>query len=546
MGSRMENRLPDAFLRRMRMQLGDAYPAYLCAMEQTPLRALRVNTLKISEESFCDLVDFSISRMQIPVLLELSSVTASDFTNSTCDNQQTLENSCKLPYDIANSTHFIENSPSNLKYITNIHGLSSADIKKSSGYFAESTIVSDDKSRILEISNLIANDFANILHNCFSFPTDIAIGKHPLHAAGLVYVQEPSAQIPALWLDAKPGMTVLDLCAAPGGKTGQLAAAMQNTGLLIANEPVPARAETLVSNVERLGIRNCVVTSMYPDALCGKLSGMCDAVLVDAPCSGEGMFRRDPAAIAEWSPEHVQACALRQRGILAAADLALRPGGVLVYSTCTFSPEENEETVSAFLTAHRNYHLLAMQRFYPHTSPGEGQFMAKLVKDGTAEPVQSCNSSSHSGRRQTPLPRAKKPVPEWDAFAADTFRAPLAAEALPLPDGRVLLPPAGFDRLPAGLRILRAGVLLGESRQGRFIPAHALAMAMDGKCFQRCVPLTDASLTACLAGETVPCDPSFSGYCAATYAGHTLCFGKAVGGTLKNHLPKGLRIRSSS
>ena len=368
----------------------------------------------------------------------------------------------------------------------------------------------------------------------------MAIGRHPLHTGGLCYVQEPSAQVPAWLLDARPGMTVLDLCAAPGGKAGQLAAAMENTGLLLANEPVPARAEALLSNLERLGVKNAVVTAMYPDALCDALSGMCDAVLVDAPCSGEGMFRRDAGAISDWSTEHVRACVARQRGILEAADRALRPGGALVYSTCTFSPEENEETVAAFLDAHPSYRLLFSCRLYPHLFPGEGQYMAKLVKGDAAG---SADGRAPRGSGKGARVRCVETVPAWEAFCADTLTERPAGPLLPLPDGRVLLPPAGYERLPAGLRVLRAGLLLGETRQERFLPAHALAMAASGTAFQRRVPLDGDALSAYLAGEAVRCDPTFAGYCVVTYAGYPLGLGKAVHGTLKNHLPKGLRIR---
>lgn len=373
MGARVEERLPEAFQKRMQSQLGDAYPAYLAAMEQPARRALRINTLKITEESFCDLVDFTICKVDIQNKLAISSAYLHNNTNTVHSKAEILaisskDSSCTPVYE----------------------PIAPANIEKCSAYM---------------------DDITNYTSHCYLFPEEIAIGKHPLHMAGLVYVQEPSAQLPAQLLGARPGMTVLDLCAAPGGKTGQLAAAMQNTGLLLANEPVPARAEALVGNVERLGIRNCVVTGMYPDALCAKLAGMCDAVLVDAPCSGEGMFRREPAAVTDWSPAHAQACAIRQRAILDAADLALRPGGALVYATCTFSPEENEETVAAFLAAHPQYTLLSMRRLYPHTSQGEGQFMAKLVKDTGAGSTSPHPAAPRSKRRTAPA-FAAKPFPE--------------------------------------------------------------------------------------------------------------------------------------
>ena len=225
-----------------------------------------------------------------------------------------------------------------------------------------------------------------ILPESFFFEDDVAIGRHPLHAAGLVYVQEPAAQAPAALTGAGEGMAVLDLCAAPGGKTTQLAAMMQNTGLLVANEPVRSRAEILAGNIERLGVTNALVTSMRPDALALSLGACFDVVLVDAPCSGEGMLRKDETAIREWSPDHVLSCAARQEQILESAALLLKPGGRLVYSTCTFSREENEGAIERFLFAHADFSWIESRRMYPHTSVGEGQFMAVLVRAERGNP----------------------------------------------------------------------------------------------------------------------------------------------------------------
>ena len=221
-----------------------------------------------------------------------------------------------------------------------------------------------------------------LLPESFFFEDDVAIGRHPLHVAGLCYVQEPAAQMPATLSGVKPGMTVLDLCAAPGGKTTQLAALLQNTGLLVANEPVRGRAEVLAGNLERLGVTNALVTCMRPDALAAQFGACFDVALVDAPCSGEGMFRKDETAVREWSREHVLACAARQGQILESAALLLKPSGRLVYSTCTFSQEENEGAIEAFLSAHEDFTLIESRRMYPHSSVGEGQFMALLTRAG--------------------------------------------------------------------------------------------------------------------------------------------------------------------
>ncbi len=379
----------------------------------------------------------------------------------------------------------------------------------------------------------------------FFVPEDFPVGTNLLHAAGLFYMQEPSAQFPAALLCAKPHETVLDLCAAPGGKTGQLAAGMQNTGLLIANEIVPQRAGVLSGTLERLGVQNAVVTNMRPDALCPLLSGSCDAVLVDAPCSGEGMFRKEPQAVCDWSEAHVRASAERQRRILESAAVCVKPGGRLVYSTCTFSPEENEETVAWFLAAHPAFSCAAQKRFYPHTSTGEGQFAALLLRDDS--PVPAAIEKTQSGGRRVPSRKGKPINPATDAaldrFFKETMTVRPGATPLFLPDGRVFLQPERVPDALSEMRVLSCGVLAGELRGERFRPAHALFLAYPGDEFLTALTLDGAALFAFLAGETVPCDPSLTGYAAVCVHGHPLGFGKCDRGTLKNHLPKGLRLR---
>ena len=347
----------------------------------------------------------------------------------------------------------------------------------------------------------------------FFVPEDFQVGTNPLHAAGLFYMQEPSAQFPAALLCAKPHETVLDLCAAPGGKTGQLAAGMQNTGLLIANEIVPQRAGVLSGTLERLGVQNAVVTNMRPDALCPLLSGSCDAVLVDAPCSGEGMFRKEPQAVCDWSEAHVRASAERQRRILESAAVCVKPGGRLVYSTCTFSPEENEETVAWFLAAHPAFSCAAQKRFYPHTSTGEGQFAALLLRDDS--PVPAAIEKTQSGGRRVPSRKGKPINPATDAaldrFFKDTMSARPGATPLFLPDGRVFLQPERVPDALSEMRVLSCGVLAGELRGERFRPAHALFLAYPGDEFLTALTLDGAALFAFLAGEMVPCDPSLTG-----------------------------------
>ena len=366
-------------------------------------------------------------------------------------------------------------------------------------------------------------DFTPVGGAGFLLPPGFAPGKDVLHCAGAYYVQELSAQVPADLFDLRPTMAVLDLCAAPGGKSAQLAARVPQ-GVLFANEIVPNRATILLNNLERMGARNAVVTSMDPEKLIGATGPVFDAVLVDAPCAGEGMFRKDPAAIQAWSPEHVAACAKRQRAILATAQGALKPGGQLVYSTCSFSPAENEENVAWFLSEYPDFELMEERRLYPHTSLGEGQYAARLRRRGEAP------ATAYLAPKNSKAP----PVEAFIDEACTVLKAPLRL----LPDGRALLPPP----LPCaldGMRVLRAGLLLGEVVKGRFVPAHALAMASGLPLRQR-VELSAPDALRYLHGETLPTD--VAGWCAVTHAGLALGLGKGTDGILKNHLPKGLRL----
>lgn len=359
------------------------------------------------------------------------------------------------------------------------------------------------------------------------------IGAHPLHRAGLFYMQEPSAMRAAALLAPTPGMRVLDLCAAPGGKAGQLAAYLQGKGVLIANEVVPNRAAVLAGTLERLGIRNALITSMQVEPLCNLLKGYFDAVLVDAPCSGEGMFRKEPQAILDWSVAHVEACALRQAGILDAAAIALRSGGRLVYSTCTFSEEENEDTVRAFIARNPVFTLLHEERHFPHTGVGEGHFIALLQKE--------------SGDEQRDIPAASvKPLSRevksaWEAFVEQTMAEVPEGVPLLLTDGRLMLlpeeTPANFDRL----FLRNAGVHAADYKNGRFTPAHALALAYPAEAFRLKIELDEEELSAYFLGNTLNIPEEGTGFAVVLAKGHPVGWGKAVQGVLKNHYPKGLR-----
>ncbi|MBR3135883.1 MAG: RsmF rRNA methyltransferase first C-terminal domain-containing protein, partial [Clostridia bacterium] len=312
-------------------------------------------------------------------------------------------------------------------------------------------------------------DFVPAGGDGFLLPAGFAPGKDPLHAAGAYYVQELSAQVPAGLFDLKPHMALLDLCAAPGGKASQLAARVPE-GVIFANEIVPGRASVLLGNLERMGVKNGVITNMEPEKLIRFTGPVFDGVLVDAPCAGEGMFRKDPEAVAAWSEEHVQACAHRQRAILASAQGAVKPGGQLVYSTCSFSPAENGENVRWFLSEYPDFELESEQTLYPHACLGEGQYAAKLRRKGAAP------DTGYLPQRSDGAPLAEGFLREETAGLGGPLRL--------LADGRALLLPP----LPCpldGLRLLRAGLLLGEVAKGRFIPAHALAMAAGVPLRQR-------------------------------------------------------------
>ena len=382
--------------------------------------------------------------------------------------------------------------------------------------------------------------------NGYYYPAGERPGLSPLHDAGAYYLQEPSAMAPAALLDAQPGERVLDLCAAPGGKSTQLAAAMRGEGLLVCNEIHPKRARILASNLERMGVSNALVLNEHPSRL--RFAHYFDRILVDAPCSGEGMFRKEEAAVTDWSPETVSMCAARQSEILDTAAAMLRPGGRLVYSTCTFSPEENEGVISRFLKSHPDFSVAQIDvpwfasgrpdwiddpapglertfRLWPHRLRGEGHFAAVLEHSG-----------SGAGADCAVQPAEALPV---------AVREFLQANRIALPNGFAVsfgetwfwAPP----ELPAlkGLHVLRAGLELGETRKGRFLPAHALALWLQD--FPQAVELALGSreLAAYLRGETLP--SSLTGWTLVRTDGCSLGWAYGAGGVLKNHYPKGLR-----
>jgi NOL1/NOP2/fmu family ribosome biogenesis protein/precorrin-6B methylase 2 len=364
-------------------------------------------------------------------------------------------------------------------------------------------------------------------------------------------------------LDPQPGERVLDLAAAPGGKATHIASLMRGQGLLIANEMHPKRAWDLAENLERWGARNAAITNEPPERLAERFPGHFDRVLLDAPCSGEGMFRKSEAARREWSPALVAGCAQRQSAILEHAAWLVRPGGRLVYSTCTFAPEEDEDVIARFLDGHDDFELtkpvlrpgfspgrpewlaepqsrgaagnVALTiRLWPHTGPGEGHFVAVLQRRPAIEPAAQ--------PRLWPPVRLPRPVEQaYRAFCAAYLPGVPAAEHLALVGSYLYALPPELPDL-SGLRFLHPGWWLGTIKKDRFEPSHALALGLKLEDAHRSVRLDAASpdLRAYLHGGGFR-SPGDDSWLLVAVDGHPLGWGKRVNGTVKSHYPKGLR-----
>ena len=361
-------------------------------------------------------------------------------------------------------------------------------------------------------------------------------GLHPYHEAGVYYLQEASAMSAVALLDPQPGEKICDLCAAPGGKTTQIAGRMLGEGFLLCNEINPKRAKILSRNIERMAVANALVTNEHPARLADKYPGFFDRVLIDAPCSGEGMFRKEEAAVTDWSEDTVLMCANRQKEILHSGAALVRPGGRLVYSTCTFAPEENELCIEAFLQAHPEFERISVDvpwftpagtgafRLWPHKLLGEGHFVAVLhKKDGEESHIPQAKGDT--------LPKV---FPE---FAKDL--------GIALPDGKAVQFGQSLFWVPEempdirGIKVMRPGLELGEVKKDRFEPAHALALWL--KTAGRTEDLSPESpeIQAFLRGETIP--STHRGWTLVTVSGYSIGWGKGDGKVLKNHYPKGLR-----
>ncbi len=367
------------------------------------------------------------------------------------------------------------------------------------------------------------------------YTTEEKLGNSPFHAAGLFYSQEPSAMCVAPLLEVKAGERVLDLCSAPGGKGTQLACKMDGKGIIVLNEPVLSRAKILSQNVERMGIKNAVVTSELPERLSTKFAGYFDKILVDAPCSGEGMFRKNAEeALGEWSEENVAMCAERQRCILDEATKMVKVGGRLAYSTCTFSPAEDEGQVCDYLRSHPEMELLKQEKLYPHKVDGEGHFVALFEKKS--------NEAEWSTRiKEQKLRCSLADERVYREFERAFFKEKFAKRLYEANGILYDLPEGVFDW--SSMQVLRVGVRLGEIKNGRFEPSHSLAMCVKKEECKLVVDLSleDERLAKYFRGETLESEERANGWCVVCVEGYPIGLGKLVNGMLKNHLPKGLR-----
>lgn len=404
----------------------------------------------------------------------------------------------------------------------------------------------DDFSKI----NTLSSDKIPYVENGFYLEYE-KIGNHPYHHAGLIYVQEPAAMAPAECLDIDPDWCVLDMCAAPGGKSTHLKNKLGENGVLVSNEYVSSRCKILTGNVERLGLQNTVVTCMDTKKLAKTFPECFDLIMVDAPCSGEGMFRKEEAAIDDWSENNVAMCAKRQKEILENAVSALKSGGYIIYATCTFSLEENEMLIDSFLKEHSDFEIIPVnervqkhtvdgikfdgcecdnisfaRRFYPHKAKGEGQFMAVLHHKG-ANALNNTYSKKTSKPDKTTIDFLNDTLISYNEDCVTTYNnnPVYYNNRIPIKDGVAFC----------------CGVTIGEIRKNYIMPHHQFFMAL-GNSFKRKINLSLESdeLLKYLHGEEIDttCE---NGWAVVMVDGIALGGAKVVNNRAKNHYPKGLR-----
>jgi len=353
---------------------------------------------------------------------------------------------------------------------------------------------------------------------------EAAMGKNPLYNAGLYYIQEPSAMSAVSLLNVEPGDKVLDLCASPGGKSTQIAAKLQGRGLLVSNDANFSRMPQLLKNVEMAGIKNIILLCEMADRLATKFEGFFDKILIDAPCSGEGMFRKDPTAITAWDEKKPARLAVIQKDILKHTATMLAPNGVMVYSTCTFNTTENEDVIEDFLANHKDFQLVASKRIFPHRDRGEGHFVASLRRVGD------------DAKKATSLSKVA-------SFKNIFFNEFCDKYALNLPEGQIFqhkdklfLAPEIYPNLD-GLRTVRVGLFLGTLKKQRFEPSYALALSLKKGDFSQVIDLdpNDPKVAKFLKGETFEVDAA-DGYNLFCVAGYSIGFAKVLRGRVKGHI----------
>lgn len=437
-------RLPEAFLERMRVQLGEEFDAFLASYDRKTIKGIRVNTLKISVEDFMAITDFDLR---------------------------------PVPWT-------------------------------RNGFYVEAE----------------------------------GLGKHPHYLAGLYYIQEPSAMLPAELLNPDPGEIVLDLCAAPGGKSMQLAAMMNNQGLLIANDINTKRLSALIRNAELMGVKNLLVINDHQDKIAAAMPGAIDKLVVDAPCSGEGMFKKDDDAKNAYEAYNIETCTSMQKEILDTIPSVVKTGGELVYSTCTFNTLENEGMVH-YLMEKYDFSLVQSDlkmfepgidmpealRVYPHLIEGEGHFAVKL--------------RSESNPESKVRPYVKNKAPELvDDFMRTYMTEPLEGHFKVIKD-RVFLMPA-YAVKTSGVKVLKEGWYLGDLKKNRFEPSHAFALGLKKSQFRQCIDWSKDSLEIIkyLKCETISCDGQ-KGYNLICVDGYPIGWGKWAQGRLKNMYPHAWRLQ---
>ncbi|MBO5424743.1 MAG: RsmB/NOP family class I SAM-dependent RNA methyltransferase [Lachnospiraceae bacterium] len=380
--------------------------------------------------------------------------------------------------------------------------------------------------------------------------------KHPYYYAGLYYIQEPSAMTPAAVLPVDEGDRVLDICAAPGGKSTELAAKLNGTGILVSNDISASRAKALLKNLEVFGVENSLIISEAPYKLSERFYEYFDKILIDAPCSGEGMFRKSMSMVSAWDETKNQMFSDLQRSILDEVVKMLKPGGKLLYSTCTFAPIENEKSIEYLLSLDDRLKISDWDRYegfdhghpewsdtglkdieksariWPHRVDGEGHFVCLVEKEG------EISNTSNFG--DYPIKKAKLPK-EVEEFLSNVGRD-FNTNRLEISGDKLYFIPDTFPSV-RGLRILRCGLYLGELKKNRFEPSQSLAMALKKEEYTNVIDLSadDERVIKYLKGETIEAEGS-NGWALVCVDSYPLGWGKLNNGVLKNKYLPGWRL----